>query len=894
MNSRTLTELSDTLMHEGTNYKYWSLRKLEERFGLNLSRTPYTAKLLMEAMMRAFEAGTLQADHFEQIIRHLYEGKKGVLVPYLPARVILQDFTGVPVIADLAAMRDAVHLAGEDPRRVTPVVPTDVIVDHSIRVEASGCAEALTINTNLEYRENKERFTLLKWGERVLPNLRVFPPGIGIIHQLNLEYLSPVIHIKQQGNAYFLHPDSVCGTDSHTTMINGLGVLGWGGGGIEAESVMLGHPLFILSPAITGVHLHGRLKPGVTTTDLVLTLTERLRAENVVDEFVEFFGEGVSSLSLTERSTLANMSPEYGSTCAYFPVDDETIKYMRVTGRKESHIGLIEKYYKNQGLYGEMNQAPNYHRIITIDLASVVPCLAGPFKPENRIPLHDLRLSFHQTLQQLLPDMTSAENECTLAIQEKERSLAHGSILLAAITSCTNTSNPSVMVAAGLVAKNAVDKGLSVPYYVKRSLSPGSKVVTAYLEQAGLMEFLERLGFHVVGYGCMTCSGSSGPIENDIASEIIEKNLVTASILSGNRNFEGRIHPLIRANYLASPPLVIAYAIAGTVNIDITREPLGVDKNGHLVFLEDIWPTDKEIEDIVDSAIQPDMFLKNYHSFTLQNPNWESIEASAEELYSWDEESTYLKRAPYFERQHEGGGPLYGARVLAMLGDSITTDHISPGGVIHTDNPAGRYLLQKGVLPSDFNVFGSRRGNHEVMVRGTFSNNRLKNELIPGYEGGFTKHHPSEEILSIYEAAMRYHTEGTPLIVLAGKNYGCGSSRDWAAKGPKLLGVQAVIAQSFERIHRSNLIYMGVLPLTFIGNESWLSHGLKGNELYYVTGLEQLEVGKELIVKAEQEDGTYTMFTVRANIETSAELEYYLSGGILAYVMKSLLSKKDD
>lgn len=898
-NDKDPLDMTDLLEHEERHYQVWSLRKLENRYQVDLHQTPYTIKLLLESLLRAVSTGILSPDHLDAKIRGLLNGTKGITIPFMPSRVLLQDFTGVPVLTDLATMRETVHNLGGDPKLVEPVVPTDVVVDHSIRVDVSGCVEALSRNTDLEYQQNEERFRLLRWGERAFRNVRVFPPGTGIVHQINLEYLSPVVQVRVQNGIETLIPDSVCGTDSHTTMINGLGVLGWGVGGIEAESVMLGYPLMIQSPTVTGVMLTGKLRPGVTTTDLVLSLTERLRCEGVVDQFVEFCGEGVRSLSLTERATLANMAPEYGATCAYFPVDDETLRYLRATGRSESQIELVERYYKYQGLYRKTDEIPLFYGVIEFNMSDVVPCVAGPSRPQDRIPIQSLPTSFKKSFDNnSLSSSTSivGKEGVTIELNGNPVTLQHGSILLAAITSCTNTSNPSVMIAAGLVARNAVNRGLSVPAYVKTSLSPGSKVVSEYLHSSGLMKPLEALGFYVTGYGCMTCSGSSGPIDPQLAEVVKDHQVITTAVLSGNRNFEGRIHPLVRANYLASPPLVIAYAIAGTVCIDLENEPLGFDHNGSPVYLSDIWPTDEEIAAIMASAISPSMFLHHYDPETmLRDPRWNSIPVMDGDLYKWSDNSTYIKKAPYFDdltTQQNTQRSISGARVLAMLGDSITTDHISPGGEIQPDSPAGRYLLESGVLPTHFNVFGSRRGNHEVMMRGTFSNLRLKNKLVPESEGGITRHYPSAQVMTIYEAAMKYKAENTPLLILAGKDYGCGSSRDWAAKGPSLLGVRAVIAQSFERIHRSNLICMGILPLEFLPNESWSSLGLDGTEMYEITGIEQLQVGQKLPVKAWKENGDSIDFMVRACIDSEDELKYYQHGGILEFVISNLLSAK--
>ncbi|SDZ14630.1 aconitate hydratase AcnA [Thermoactinomyces sp. DSM 45892] len=871
-------------------YTVWSLTKLAERLDLNLSRIPYSIRLLLESLLRSVSMGHVDMDTVDSKIHALVNGKEKTVIPYLPSRVLMQDFTGVPVLVDLAAMRESVKELGGDPTQVNPVIQTDVVVDHSIIVDYSNSSDAFERNTKLEFQRNQERYKLLRWGEQTFQNLRVFPPGMGICHQINLEYLASVIQVKEWGGAQVIFPDSVCGTDSHTTMINGLGVLGWGVGGLEAEAVMLGHPLMLVSPSVVGVELKGRLRPGVTTTDLVLTITDKLRREGVVDQFVEFTGEGMRFLSLAERATIANMAPEYGATCAYFPVDDEALCYLRMTGRSEAQVKLVENYYKLQGLYWtENDQMPMFNKRIEFRLDEVEPSVAGPVRPQDRIVLKDLKTSFKASLETTLGSQEFSQNgrngpEVRVQLDDQTITLTHGSILLAAITSCTNTSNPAVMIAAGLLARNAVERNLCVPAYVKTSLSPGSQVVSDYLASSGLMIPLEALGFHVTGYGCMTCSGSSGPIDPRIALAVKEQGIVTSSVLSGNRNFEGRIHPSVQANYLASPPLVIAYAIAGTVCIDLEHEPIGYDKDTP-VYLHDIWPSDEEIAFMMRTFISKDMYIKRYDQKA--DERWQAIPMVKSELYHWEENSTYIKKPPYFDKV-TAPKSIIGGRVLALLGDSITTDHISPGGVVDSNNPAGLYLKENGVEREAFNTYGSRRGNHEVLMRATLANIRLKNKMLPGVEGGFTMHYPSNQMMTIYDAAMRYTAEDIPLVIISGKEYGTGSSRDWAAKGPKLLGVKAVISESFERIHRSNLICMGILPLAFQLGENSGFLGLDGSEIYEISGIEQLQVGMKLSVKAQKENGDLVQFMVRACIESDDELKYYQSGGILPLVIKNM------
>ncbi|HYF63323.1 MAG TPA: aconitate hydratase AcnA [Herpetosiphonaceae bacterium] len=881
----------DVLRVDTEDYTIWSLPRLAARYQVNLSSLPYVARLLLESTLRALSAGLIREEVVEAAMRELCEGQSRTVIPYLPGRVLVQDFTGVPVLVDLAAMREAIAELGGNPARVNPVVPTDVIVDHSIIADVAGRPDALTLNTTLEFQRNHERYRLLRWAEQAFPGVRVMPPGTGIVHQINLEHLASVVQVQPRYGRQIAFPDSVCGTDSHTTMINGLGVLGWGVGGIEAEAAMLGQPLMLLCPSVVGVRLVGQLRPGVTTTDLVLTITERLRQECVVGAFVEFYGPGVGTLSLPDRATVANMAPEYGATCAYFPVDQAVLDYLRATDRPEALVRLVEAYYQAQGLLcADQGQTLEFQRQITVDLALVQPCLAGPRRPQDRVTLGRLK----STVDALLEDRGPAPDPVIVRREDgQDGALAHGSVLIAAITSCTNTSNPAVMIAAGLLARNAVARGLRTPWYVKTSLSPGSQVVSDYLEAAGLMPPLEQLGFHVTGYGCMTCSGSSGPLSPAITTAVREQGLIGCAVLSGNRNFEARIHPLVRANYLASPPLVIAYALAGTMAIDLEREALGMAPDGEAVYLRDIWPADHEIEAVMRRTIVPALFSRRYAGRPASSAQWDAIPRPQGALYRWEDASTYIRRPPYFaglSQTPPAFAPIAGGRVLALLGDSITTDHISPGGAIDPQSPAGQYLREQGVAPAEFNAYGARRGNHEVMIRGTFANPRLANMLVPGVEGGVTRHHPSGTIMAIYDAALRYGASQTPLLILAGKDYGAGSSRDWAAKGPALLGVRIVIAESFERIHRSNLICMGILPLEFMAGESWGALGLDGSEIYTMSALDSLAPGHILMVTAVAASGTRTEFFARARLDSEHELRCYRHGGILPQLMRDLLA----
>ena len=883
----------------------YRLDALSKRGIGNVEKLPFSIKVLLESCLRNLDNFEVTEEDVTGLAGWKAEKVNAVELPFKPARVILQDFTGVPAVVDLAAMRSAMKRAGGNPQKINPLVPVDLVIDHSVQVDEYANPLALLHNTQIEFERNRERYEFLKWGQKAFHNFRVVPPATGIVHQVNLEYLAKVVMTKD-GVAL---PDSLVGTDSHTTMVTGLGVVGWGVGGIEAEACMLGQPIFMVTPQVVGFKLYGKLPEGATATDLVLTVTQILRAHGVVEKFVEFYGEGLNSMSVADRSTIGHMAPEYGATIGFFPVDQQVLNYMRLTGREGAQIDLVERYCKEQGLWRTKDAEPAYSQVLELDLASVVPSLAGPKRPQDRIDLPAVRKSFRAAFADAVgKDGTAASggkgaasavggasSSAAAAVAEVgvDGDLRHGSVVIAAITSCTNTSNPSVMIGAGLLAKNAVEAGLKVPPYVKTSLSPGSRVVTDYFHKSDLQRYLDQLGFHTTGYGCMTCIGNSGPLPEAIAGEIEERNLVAASVLSGNRNFEGRINPHVKANYLASPPLVVAYALAGTVDIDLTKEPLGIGKEGRPVFLKDIWPTQQEVHDTIASAIDPSMFKRQYEKVEDKNPEWNEIPVRGGELFEWDEESTYIQEPPYFvdlAPEPRAVQPIRGARVLVMVGDSVTTDHISPAGSIKKDSPAGRFLVERGVTPVDFNSYGARRGNDRVMTRGTFANIRLKNLLAPGTEGGVTTYLPTNEVTSIYDASVRYQKEGVPLIVIAGKDYGMGSSRDWAAKGVQLLGVKAVIAESFERIHRSNLVGMGVLPLVFRKGENREKLKLSGRERYDVVGLDDsLRPGHELRVVATGEDGQVTEFGVICRIDTPVEIEYYRHGGILHRVLRQMI-----
>ena len=855
----------------GASFEFYSLRALDKAGVGDVARLPYSIRTLLENLLRHEDGRTVTSADIEFVARG---GGGAREIGFMPARVLLQDFTGVPCIVDLAAMRDALAALGADPSRANPLIPADLVIDHSVQVDYYGSRDAFSANALLEFQRNRERYAFLRWGQAAFRNLRVAPPDTGIVHQVNLEYLASVVFTA----GGFAYPDTLVGTDSHTTMINGLGVVGWGVGGIEAEACMLGQPISMLLPEVVGFRMHGRLPEGATATDLVLTVTEILRRKKVVGKFVEYFGPGVTALSLADRATVANMSPEYGATMGYFPVDEETLNYLRLTSRPAELIALVEAYTKEQGLFRtEASPEPAFSDVVDLDLASVKPSLAGPKRPQDRIDLADVQKNFAAFLG---------------AAPKSSGGLRDGAVAIAAITSCTNTSNPSVMVGAGLLAKKAVERGLQSKPWVKTSLAPGSKVVTDYLDDAGLTPYLERLGFHLAGYGCTTCIGNSGPLPENVAQAVTEDKLVVAAVLSGNRNFEGRINPLVRANYLASPPLVVAYALAGTVDIDLVSEPIGRDQDGRPVFLSELWASPEEVRDTMRRSVRAEMFRKEYAEAFAGDAQWNSIPIPEGGIFQWSEESTYIKRPPYFERMADPSQPpadIHGARVLALLGDSVTTDHISPAGSIPADSPAGRYLVAQGVAPRDFNSYGSRRGNHEVMVRGTLANIRLRNRLAPGTEGGWTLHLPGGEPMWIYDAAIEYQQEGVPLLILAGKEYGSGSSRDWAAKGVNLLGVRAVIAESYERIHRSNLAGMGVLPLEFPAGASAASLGLTGRETFHIAGIaEGVSGARRVRVRAVAEDGRETAFDAVVRLDTPREAEYYRHGGILPYVLRQL------
>jgi aconitate hydratase len=852
----------------------------------NVDRLPFSLKVLLENLLRHEDGRFVQTGDIPALASWQPSNSEKE-VSFMPARVLLQDFTGVPAVVDLAAMRDAIRKLGGDPKKINPLLPAELVIDHSVQVDKFGSANAFAFNAELEMQRNIERYAFLRWGQKALQNFKVVPPDTGICHQVNLEYLARVVFSAEQDGKRVAFPDSLVGTDSHTTMVNGLGVMGWGVGGIEAEAAMLGQPLSMLIPAVVGFKLHGRLPEGATATDLVLTVTQMLRKKGVVGKFVEFYGTGLSSLTLPDRATIANMAPEYGATMGFFPVDSEVLNYLRFTDRPDERIKLVEAYTKEQGIFRtDQTPDPIFSDQLELDLASVVPTMAGPKRPQDSVPLTQAKAAFEKSL-------TESPKHAKVQNNGDSFDLADGSVVIAAITSCTNTSNPSLMLGAGLLAKKAVERGLTAKPWVKTSFAPGSKVVTDYIEKAGLWPYLEALRFHLVGYGCTTCIGNSGPLPESISKAIKDNNLVAVSVLSGNRNFEGRINPQCRANYLASPPLVVAYAIAGRMDFDIVNEPLGNDKAGKPVYLRDIWPSPAEVESTMRSSVTSEMFRKEYADVFTGDEHWRSLPIPEGELYAWDDKSTYVKNPPYFDGMPVKPGAisdLRGLRALALLGDSITTDHISPAGSIPADSPAGKYLIAHGVQPKDFNSYGARRGNHEVMMRGTFANIRLKNQLAPGTEGGWTIHQPSGEKMYIYDAAMKYRDEKVPLLILAGKEYGSGSSRDWAAKGTILLGVRAVLAESFERIHRSNLVGMGVLPLEFMPGETSKSLGLTGLEIFDFEGLAQnFEPRKKIKVKATSTDGKVTNFTALARVDTPFEVAYYQNGGILQYVLRQML-----
>jgi aconitate hydratase len=878
----------------------YRLSRLEDAGLTTISRLPYSVRVLLESVLRHCDGYQVTEADVKRLAAWSPQGKTQGEVPFKPARVILQDFTGVPAVVDLAAMRSAMKRLGGDPKRINPLIPVDLVIDHSIQVDRFGSPEALATNVELEMVRNRQRYEFLRWGQQAFANFRVVPPSVGIVHQVNLEFLAKCVFLRSDALGTVAIPDTLVGTDSHTTMINGLGVLGWGVGGIEAEAVMLGQPLYMLVPEVIGFHLSGELPCGATATDLVLTVTQILRREGVVDKFVEYFGPGVSQMTVADRATLANMAPEYGATMGFFPIDEKTLEYLRLTGRSEEEVQLVERYTKEQRLFRvEGEPPPEFTKVLSLDLTTVEPSVAGPKRPQDRVALHAARDAFRRSLAAPVTERGFAvaedKRKQTVLVREGGRTstMGHGAVVIAAITSCTNTSNPSVMLGAGLLAQKAVQRGLRVPSHVKTSLSPGSRVVTDYLAAAGLDKALAALGFENVGYGCMTCIGNSGPLPDTVAQAIRENDLIAAAVLSGNRNFEGRINALVKANYLASPPLVVAYALAGTVDVDLTTEPLGIGGDGKPVYLKDIWPSPEEIETLIREVVRPEMFRQRYRDAFTANAKWNEIPVTAGELYDWDPANTYIQEPPFLlDLRAEAGPiqPILGARALLALGDSVTTDHISPAGSIAKTSPAGKYLMEHGVPPSEFNSYGARRGNDRVMTRGTFANIRLRNLLAPGTEGGVTRHLPDGELMTVYDAAMKYRAEGVPLIILAGSEYGTGSSRDWAAKGTYLLGVRAVLAASFERIHRSNLVGMGVLPLEFTRGHTWQSLGLTGEEVFDLGGLDdRLKPRDEICVRATAPTGTVTEFPACVRIDTPVELEYYRNGGILQTVLRKLL-----
>jgi aconitate hydratase len=882
-----------TLSAGGADYVYFDLHEAEKNGLPGISRLPFSMKVLLENLLRNEDGRSVTRESLEAVSQWLQDrGTAGVEIAYRPARVLMQDFTGVPAVVDLAAMRDAMANLGGDPQKINPLVPVDLVIDHSVIVDEFGTPLAFKRNVELEYKRNGERYRFLKWGQQAFRNFRVVPPGTGICHQVNLEYLAKSVWSEERNGERIAYPDTCVGTDSHTTMVNGLGVLGWGVGGIEAEAAMLGQPVSMLLPEVIGFRLTGRLREGVTATDLVLTVTQMLRKKGVVGKFVEFFGPGLSSMTLADRATIGNMAPEYGATCGFFPVDAETVKYLKTTGRSAAELALVEAYCRAQGMWRDDDtRDPVFTDIIELDLGEVVPSMAGPKRPEGRIALEEIGSAFARALQnEYRKDGDLGKRH---PVHGANYDLGHGDVVIAAITSCTNTSNPSVLIGAGLLARNANRRGLKQKPWVKTSLAPGSQVVAEYLAASGLQEELDKLGFNLVGFGCTTCIGNSGPLPEPISRCINDNGIIAASVLSGNRNFEGRISPDVQANYLASPPLVVAYALAGSVTKDLTREPLGEDRDGNPVYLRDIWPSTMEIQEFIDRHVTPELFARKYADVFKGDENWRAIDVPGGETYSWDVKSTYVRNPPYFEGMDREPTPvddIHSARILALFGDKITTDHISPAGSIKADSPAGRYLLENGVEVVDFNQYGTRRGNHEVMMRGTFANIRIRNHMLGenGREGGYTIHHPSGEEMTIYDAAMRYREEGVPLVVFAGIEYGNGSSRDWAAKGTRLLGVRAVIAQSFERIHRSNLVGMGVLPLVFEEGMSWSALNLTGSEQVTIEGLEKLRPRQRLTARIDYPGGESREVPLLCRIDTLDELDYYRHGGILHYVLREL------
>lgn len=884
-----------TLSVGGKEYVYYSLTEAEKNGLAGISSLPFSMKVLLENLLRFEDDRSVKKSDIENVAKWLADrGKAGAEIAYRPARVLMQDFTGVPAVVDLAAMRDGIKALGGDPEKINPLVPVDLVIDHSVIVDDFGNPLAFQHNVDLEYQRNGERYRFLKWGQQAFKNFRVVPPGTGICHQVNLEYLAQAVWTKEEDGVTLAYPDTCVGTDSHTTMVNGLGVLGWGVGGIEAEAAMLGQPVSMLLPEVIGFRLTGKLKEGVTATDLVLTVTQMLRKKGVVGKFVEFFGAGLDNMSLADRATIGNMGPEYGATCGFFPVDQETLKYMNMTGRDEHRLELVEAYCRAQGMWRDSSSAdPVFTDVLELDMGDVVPSMAGPKRPEGRIPLENIGSGFATSLETEYKKTTGQTTR--YPVEGENFDLGHGDVVIAAITSCTNTSNPSVLIAAGLLARNAVAKGLKTKPWVKTSLAPGSQVVAAYLEDAGLQKDLDALGFNLVGFGCTTCIGNSGPLPAPISKTINEKGLIAAAVLSGNRNFEGRISPDVQANYLASPPLVVAHALAGTVTKDLTKEPLGEDKDGNPVYLRDIWPSTQEIQDFIAKNVTRKLFSEKYADVFKGDANWQAVQVPAGQTYAWDDNSTYVQNPPYFVGMGKTAGMIgdvKGARILGLFGDKITTDHISPAGSIKAQSPAGKYLLDHGVAVADFNQYGTRRGNHEVMMRGTFANIRIRNHMLGenGREGGYTIHYPSKKEMSIYDAAMEYKAEGVPLVVFAGVEYGNGSSRDWAAKGTNLLGVKAVIAQSFERIHRSNLVGMGIVPFVFEEGTSWQSLGLKGDEIVTIEGLADVRPRQRVEASITYADGTVKKVPLICRIDTLDELDYMKNGGILQTVLRDLVA----
>jgi aconitate hydratase len=876
----------DKLNVGAQGFEIYRLEKLEQQGLGEIGKLPFSLRILLENLLRCEDGRFVHADDIRALAKWTPNGTQKEIA-FMPARVLLQDFTGVPAVVDLATMREAMQKLGGNPKRINPLFPAELVIDHSVQVDSFGLKNSFDLNAELEFQRNLERYQFLRWGQNAFRNFKVVPPDTGICHQVNIEYLARVVCAMPNGNRLEAYPDSLVGTDSHTTMVNSLGVFGWGVGGIEAEAAMLGQPLSMLVPEVVGFKLNGRLPEGSTATDLVLTVTEMLRKKGVVGKFVEFYGSGLSSLSVPDRATIANMAPEYGATMGFFAVDDETLSYLRFTARTHEQIALVEAYCKEQMLFRTDKTAdPQFSDRLELDLGSVEPTVAGPKRPQDRVALKNAKASFTKVVEGAPTKQVGVKNNGDAF------ELSSGAVVIAAITSCTNTSNPSLMLGAGLLAKKAVERGLQVKPWVKTSLAPGSKVVTDYLQSSGLINYLEKLKFHLVGYGCTTCIGNSGPLPEPIGAAIKENNMVAVAVLSGNRNFEGRVHPLVRANYLASPPLVVAYALAGRMDVDLTTEPLGSDSAGKPVYLREIWPTPQEVESTVRAAVNTEQYRKEYSEVFEGDAHWKGMHVPEGDLYKWDDKSTYIKLPPYFENMPKNPPALadiHGARVLAVLGDSVTTDHISPAGSIAVDSPAGKYLIAHGVKPHEFNSYGARRGNHEVMMRGTFANIRLRNQLAPGTEGSWTLHLPDGEKMFIYDAAVKYREEGVPLVVIAGKEYGSGSSRDWAAKGTRLLGVRAVLAESYERIHRSNLVGMGVLPLEFMPGENRESLGLTGHEVYDIEGVATLAPRKEATVHAKSGEGKVRTFKVRIRVDTPEEVSYYRHGGILQYVLRQML-----